>query len=147
VDDRERLIERIEQADDRFLRLTAGTRSSPLQSTDLTMQQLKTLLILSHEDGPSGQALAQALGVGLPAVSGIAKRLAARGLVRRVEDPHDRRIRRVHLTDEGAELIRRTRDAGRDSKRRLLKRLDRHALSQMAEAMDALNAAAANDIG
>jgi DNA-binding MarR family transcriptional regulator len=51
------------------------------------MQQLKTLLILSHEDGRSGQALAQALGVGLPAVSGIAKRLAARGLVRRVEDP------------------------------------------------------------
>jgi DNA-binding MarR family transcriptional regulator len=53
----------------------------------------------------------------------------------------------VHLTDEGAELIRRTRDAGRDSKRRLRKRLDRHALSQMAEAMDALNAAAASDPG
>lgn len=145
MDNRDRLIERIEQAEDRFLRLTARTGAGPLQSTDLTMRQLKVLLILSFEDGASGQELARALGVGLAAVTGITHRLSARGLIRRAVDPHDRRVRRIYLTPKGSAILAELRDAGRVDKRRLLKLLDTEALRQMAEAMDALNEAAESD--
>ena len=140
--ERDRLIDRIERAEDEFLRLTAGGAASPLQATDLTMRQLTVLLILSYQDGASGQDLAHALGVGLAAVTGITHRLAARHLIRRAVDPHDRRIRRIYLTDKGSATLAEIRDAGRANKRRLLRRLDAHALTQLAEAMDALNAAA-----
>jgi len=139
VDDKDRLIERIEQADDRFLRLTAQNGAGPLQDTDLTMRQLKVLLILSFQDGASGQDLARALDVGLAAVTGITHRLSARGLIRRAVDAHDRRIRRIYLTDKGSATLAVIRDAGRNTKRRLLRRLDTDALTQMAAAMDALN--------
>ena len=64
MDNRDRLIERIEQAEDRFLRITAGGAASPLQSTDLTMRQLKVLLILSFADGSAGELAAEADGDG-----------------------------------------------------------------------------------
>jgi DNA-binding MarR family transcriptional regulator len=65
------------------------------------MRQLRVLLILSFSDGMAGRELAGALGVGLAAVTGIANRLSARGLVRRAEDPVDRGVRRVYLTEAG----------------------------------------------
>ncbi len=37
-------------------------------------------------------------------VTGIADRLEARGLVERRPAPHDRRVKMLHLTEEGAEL-------------------------------------------
>jgi len=55
--DKDRLIDRIERAEDRFLQLTAANQNNPLQSVDLTMQQLKTLLLLSFHDGRSGHEL------------------------------------------------------------------------------------------
>lgn len=141
--EKDRLIERIEDAEDRFLRLTAMTENGPLQSVDLTMRQLRVLLILSFSDGLSGRQLAAALGVGLAAVTGIANRLAARELVRRAEDPADRRVRRIYLTEAGAALVKELRDAGRTGKRRLLRRLTAAQLRDYASTMDALNAAAA----
>jgi len=141
--EKDRLIERIEDAEDRFLRLTAMTENGPLQSVDLTMRQLRVLLILSFSDGLSGRQLAAALGVGLAAVTGIANRLAARELVRRAEDPADRRVRRIYLTVAGAALVKELRDAGRTGKRRLLRRLTAAQLRDYASTMDALNAAAA----
>jgi DNA-binding MarR family transcriptional regulator len=143
--DSDSLIDRIERADDEFIRLTAATVNSPLQSVDLTMQQLKTLMIVGLGGPASGQQLAAALGIGLAGVSGVVHRLSARGYVRRAVDPEDRRVRRVHLTPKGAKLIDDLRNAGRKNKRRLLRKLDPAALQKMAESMEALNEAARGD--
>jgi DNA-binding MarR family transcriptional regulator len=145
VGDKERLIALIEQADERFLRLTATEQGNPLMSIDLTMQQLRTLMILSFRGSASGQELADGLSVHLSTVTGLINRLLARGLVERGEDPNDRRVRRVRLSAEGTRLMQQMRDAGRLHKRRLLQQLDNAALAQMAAAMDALNTAAASD--
>jgi DNA-binding MarR family transcriptional regulator len=142
MDEREQLIERIERAEDRYLEIWSTNLTSPLQSVDLTMQQLKTLMLLSFRDGLSGHELSEALGVGLAAVTGMANRLTDRGLVRRAEDPTDRRVRRVYLTEQGTELLAKIRHAGRVDKRRQLRRLTMHNLLQMAEAMEALYEAA-----
>ena len=142
--DKERLIARIEQADERFLRLTATEQGNPLMSIDLTMQQLRTLMILSFRGSASGQELADGLGVHLSTVTGLINRLLARGLVERGEDPNDRRVRRVRLSAEGTQLMQQMRDAGRLHKRRLLQQLDNTALAQIADAMDALNTAASD---
>jgi DNA-binding MarR family transcriptional regulator len=101
VGDQERLIARIEQADETFLRLTATEQGNPLMSIDLTMQQLRTLMILSFRGSASGQELADGLGVHLSTVTGLINRLLARGLVERGEDPNDRRVRRVRPKAHG----------------------------------------------
>jgi len=69
---------------------------------DLTFTQLKALCVLESDDdgqGRSVKALAESLGVSLPAMSRAVDGLFERGFVGREEDAVDRRMKRVRLTD------------------------------------------------
>jgi DNA-binding MarR family transcriptional regulator len=114
----------------------------PLLDVNLTMSQLKLLLILTHLDGASSQELAGRAGVSLATLTGIVDRLVAQGLVRRSEDPKDRRVRRLQLTAAGAEQVDRLIAAGEERQQRLLARLDPEGLDLVARAMELLLAAA-----
>jgi DNA-binding MarR family transcriptional regulator len=69
---------------------------------DLSFTQIKALCALDADgEDRSVKALADSLGVSLPAMSRAVDGLYERGFVRREEDPIDRRMKRVGLTDSG----------------------------------------------
>ncbi len=69
---------------------------------DLSFTQIKALCALEADgEERSVKALAQSLGVSLPAMSRAVDGLFERGLVGRQEDSEDRRMKRVRLTDAG----------------------------------------------
>jgi DNA-binding MarR family transcriptional regulator len=69
---------------------------------DLSFTQLKALCALETDgEERSVKALAESMGVSLPAMSRAVDGLFERGFVRREEDPLDRRMKRVRLTDAG----------------------------------------------
>jgi DNA-binding MarR family transcriptional regulator len=69
---------------------------------DVSFTQLKALSVLESDgEERSVKALAEALGVSLPAMSRAVDGLFERGFVRREEDPSDRRMKRIGLTDAG----------------------------------------------
>ncbi len=149
---RDELVNEVIDAELRLRRRLVSTRMSPLLDLNLTMQQTKVLLALTFQDcaagtdcGLSGQDLARHLGVGLATVTGIVDRLVGHGLVARAEDPDDRRIRRVELTAEGGALVARLRDAGVEHMRRILARLDDETLGNLAQVLDKLGTAAAEE--
>ena len=72
---------------------------------DLTLQQLRALMEVAKDPGLAGHTLGGRLGVGAPTASGIIDRLVEKGLVQRTEDPDDRRVRRVTLTEAGQEQV------------------------------------------
>lgn len=72
---------------------------------NLTMPQLKVLLILSRQSQLTSGKLANLLGITPPTATGILDRLVAQGLVRRQEDPTDRRVVRLGLTEAGQGLV------------------------------------------
>jgi len=74
-------------------------------AVDLTMPQLKALLLAHTPAGLSHGEIARALGVGLSTVTGIVDRLVEQGLVERHADPADRRLSRVRSTPAGADLL------------------------------------------
>jgi DNA-binding MarR family transcriptional regulator len=142
-DERDRLIDRIGEMQRDLGRLLAQDRSSsPLFDSNLTMRQLKVVMILSCQDSASGQDLAHHLGVGLGTVTGIVDRLVGHGLVTRREDAHDRRIRRVELTPAGRTLTEQIADTGLADFRRLLQRLDTATLHDLSNVMDKIQDAA-----
>ncbi|MFC4536393.1 MarR family winged helix-turn-helix transcriptional regulator [Sphaerisporangium dianthi] len=147
MDDREELITRIGEAQHALGRAFSNDRSLPLLALNLTMQQLKVTLILAGRGSASGQELAATLGAGLGTVTGIVDRLVAQGLVTRREDPSDRRIRRVELTDAGRRMTEELIDAGLSGYRRLLDRLDTATLRSLDDVMTKLRAAAAEVYG
>lgn len=88
---------------------TAALPSSilPLLKLDLTAQQVKVLTILvTTEDGSTGQSLAKEFGVSMASMSGMLDRLVSRGAAERYPDPHDQRVRRIKATPLGREVVR-----------------------------------------
>ena len=140
--EKQRMINRIMQTQQRLYQVFAFDRSDPLLAANLTMSQLKLLLILSLRPGASGQDLTGALGVSLATITGIVDRLAAQGLVARREDARDRRIRRVELTATGQQVIEDIITAGAAHTRRLLQRLDPDDLAVVERSLVVLMAAA-----
>ena len=142
MSERDQVIARIMKSQERLAHHCAFDRSDPLLAANLTMPQLKILLILSLREGASGQELTGVMGVSLATITGIIDRLVAQDLVTRREDPRDRRVRRVELTPTGQELIDGIMTAGATHQRRLLERLDPAELATVEEATRLLLSAA-----
>ena len=73
---------------------------------DLTMQQVRVLDHIAKDPGIAGHELGERLGVSAPTASGLIDRLVEKGLIVRVDDPDDRRVRRLQPTDLGLDVIR-----------------------------------------
>ncbi|GAT71209.1 transcriptional regulator [Planomonospora sphaerica] len=143
-DERDRLIDRIGDIQRDLGRIFAQNRqSSPLFDSNLTMRQLKVVMLLAARGSASGQELAHHLGVGLGTVTGLVDRLVGHGLATRREDPHDRRVRRAELTPAGHSLMEHISNAGLDDFRRLLVHLDTQTLHDLCSVMDRIQAVAA----
>jgi DNA-binding MarR family transcriptional regulator len=72
---------------------------------ELSITQVKALHLLQQADGElSLKALAEQLGISLPAASRSVDGLHQRELVRRREDEVDRRIKRVRITPAGSAI-------------------------------------------
>lgn len=77
-----------------------------LQQLNLTMQQNRVLIHLAHagENTLSLKALEEHFGAAQSTVAGLVSRLEKKGLVKALNDPADRRVKLVRLTEEGVRL-------------------------------------------
>ncbi|WP_246267005.1 MarR family winged helix-turn-helix transcriptional regulator [Nonomuraea typhae] len=141
-DERADLIRRITETQRDLGRFFAMDRS-PLFDSNLTLRQLKVVMLVHFHGSVSGQDLAHSLGVGLGTVTGIVDRLVGHGLVSRHEDPNDRRVRRIELTDAGRELVEQINDTGQGHFRRIMECLDLATLKMMAEVTERVHEVAA----
>lgn len=85
----------------------AGGVIRALDRTGLSFVQMKTLVTIggAGSDDVSVNQVADLLGVSLPSASRAVEGLVKKGLATRVEDPVDRRVRRLSLTDDGQALV------------------------------------------
>jgi DNA-binding MarR family transcriptional regulator len=77
---------------------------------ELSFSQMKAIHHLHGTDEVSVKALGETLGLSLAAMSRAADELVQRGLVDRTEDPSDRRMKRLHLTKKGRDLVLKMRE-------------------------------------
>jgi DNA-binding MarR family transcriptional regulator len=92
-----------------LLRCMGGAGSEVFRVIDdsgLTFSQMKVLVELDSpdEDARTVTALSEELGISPASASRAADGLFRKKLVTRVEDPDDRRVRRLALTSRGREL-------------------------------------------
>lgn len=71
----------------------------------LSMSMLGTLFHLNRWGEAGVSDLGQHLGVSSAAASQMLDRLAAEGLIERSEDPEDRRMKRITLTETGCQIF------------------------------------------
>jgi DNA-binding MarR family transcriptional regulator len=75
------------------------------RESGLSMSQLGTLFHLHHIGSSGVTDLGEHLGVTSAAASQMLERLAQQGLILRTEDPSDRRVKQILLTDKGLQVL------------------------------------------
>lgn len=99
------LIDEIMSLGGRVVRATGQSRPDAWMDLDLSVAQLRTLFLISRDAKASTKRLSEKLGVTPSNVSGLVDRLFKHGLVSRQEDPDDRRMLRLRVTDKGASVL------------------------------------------
>ena len=90
----------------RLTRLQFQYMRAQLEKLDLYPGQPQLLLALREHDNASQKELAQAMDVSPATLTVMLRRMDAKHLVRRVNDPQDLRVIRLSLTEEGCEKVR-----------------------------------------
>jgi DNA-binding MarR family transcriptional regulator len=120
---------------------TAGEFFRTLEESGLTLTQCKVLSALTpgaHGEPQAAKDIAARTGASLPTVSRAVDVLVRRGLVRRVEDSDDRRIRNLTLTGDGERLARQLLAARMDGLAAFIADLSRTQRRKLSDAVDSL---------
>lgn len=140
MDEAERrpLIDEIVAAHDAIFRALRADWTRELFAADLTLPQMRVLLLLDRYGERGMSQLAEALARSLPTAGGLVERLVEAGLVERGEHSEDRRVVIARLTRAGQELVDSLSAANLDHTRQLVERLDRDELRLVGAALTIL---------
>jgi DNA-binding MarR family transcriptional regulator len=84
-----------------------------VRDAGITTAQYTALTVLAHREGVSAAQLARDSFVAPQSMGELLKLLEGRRLVRRAQNPQNRRENLVHLTDEGQQLLDRYAESER----------------------------------
>ncbi len=73
---------------------------------NLSMSMIGTLFHLGHRDHAGVTDLGEHLGVSSAAASQMLEHLVEEGLIKRTEDPDDRRMKKISLTEKGYQVMK-----------------------------------------
>jgi DNA-binding MarR family transcriptional regulator len=121
-----------------LMRYVSGWHAPDFLGLDVTMSQAKCLYLVSLRPGIGMSAMAEQLGVGPSAISGLADRLVEHGYLERHEDPSDRRHLQLYLTAAGEVVVDRIRELNTEHFRRLLLGMDGSELQALRRGIAAL---------
>jgi DNA-binding MarR family transcriptional regulator len=129
----DRLVQHIlQRAEDIYNMLSPGIPTEWF-SSDLTVAQLRVLLVL-HSAGPSRMsAIASVIDIALPTATGIVDKLVNKGLVIRETDTQDRRQVICRLSPAGQDSINRLWTSSQFEMGKLLEGLTEEELEKAAE--------------
>lgn len=105
---------------------------------ELNPVEFSLMLLVSSNHDVTLTQLSQALGVAPPNMTGIVKRLEARGLVQRAPAPQDKRMQFITLTRAGSALIAQAHAVGKTMDKSWLGRLTKAEQAMLVELLDKL---------
>lgn len=113
-----------------------------VKESGLSHSQVAALMRLHHGGACPVNEIGQDLRVTPGAASQIVDRLAQQGLLRREEDDHDRRVRRITLTPDGQEIVRQAIESRVAWMRQLVADLEPDEQQAIIDSLDHLTSAA-----
>ena len=131
--DREELVQQIlKLSEDIYNSIPLGIPSEWLES-DLSVAQLRILLVLQSQGPSRMSSIASVIGVALPTATGVVDNLVKKGLAIRENDPQDRRLVICKLSIQGHDLINKLWMSGRFQMENLLEGLNEEQLEKAQE--------------
>jgi len=145
--DRSQLISDILKMEEKVNNLILVHKADNWLDLNLTIDQLKSLVLIQHRNRISFRELADALGITRSNITGIADRLVQNGLVTRNPNLNgDRRIQYLLLTEKGTGVLKKIRQQMVDSTIAILEGLGSDDLEALKKGLSALITSAENYI-
>lgn len=117
------------------------------RKSGLSMSMIGTLFHLHRRECAGVTDLGDHLGVTSAAASQMLEKLVQQDLIRRSEDPEDRRVKRIELTERGNQVLKEGLEARQDWLTSLAERLSESEKAQVAAALTLLIEKANQDMG
>lgn len=137
--DKDKLVGDILSLADRLFRQLLPTVPQDILSLDITMPQLKILLVLYVGGSRRMSDIASQLEVTLPTATNLVDRLVDKQYLYREDDPDDRRVVLCHLSENGEEALTQIWHSTRKRCHELLEAMDASKLEMFAEALQAMH--------
>lgn len=135
---KEELVENILQLTDKVFRQLLPILPMEWLHLNLTISQLKVVLLLFITGHSRMSDIASELGVSLATATGVVDRLVERNLLIRNGDPDDRRVVLCQLSNDGEKIIRDLWQLSQKRAGALMIALDTQQLLLISEALQAL---------
>ncbi len=113
----------------------------PWLKLDLTKEQLRVVFLLSFRGKASPGEVAGAFSVPRANVTSVIDKLVGKGLIRRQENPDDRRSQILTLSEEGRKKVEELLEMQVTVFRRILGRMDEESLDSLRSGLEGLIAA------
>jgi DNA-binding MarR family transcriptional regulator len=129
---------------DELAPIVAGERAAfayRCHTRSISMTHLLLMTLLDTHGPVPMSRVAELLGCGLPAATGIVSRMEERGLVERQHDSEDRRVVTLRLSEEGATEINELQLSRRERMATALSHLSDREREQLLASVRALRAA------
>jgi len=138
---KEKSVEQTLQLADRVARELLPIAPKEMLLPDVTMPQLKIMLVL-FLGGPERMGfLAGELGVSLATATGIVDRMVERDIITREDDPEDRRVVLCRLSETGQNMLSGLWQSARNRTKELLMVVPDAELNLVNEALEILSRA------
>jgi DNA-binding MarR family transcriptional regulator len=133
-----KLVESILILSDGIFRKLLPTVPKEILSLDVTMPQMKIMLMLFMHGPMRMSAIASEMDVALPTATSFIDRLAEKNYVVRENQPNDRRVVLCNLTEAGQKAIGGIWESGRKNIGNILEEMDDRKLQMLAEVLQSM---------
>jgi DNA-binding MarR family transcriptional regulator len=138
VNDKKNLVTQILQASENIFQVMGITIPPEWLMSDMTVAQLRVLLLLQTEGPSRMSSIAGTLGIAVSTATGIIDNMVKKELVTRSADVEDRRVVICGLSPKGQEIINRIWIYGQLQMKKLLNGLTPAQLEKAREVADFL---------
>jgi DNA-binding MarR family transcriptional regulator len=135
-------IERAIAGYTQLVELLSASRTPEFPDPQVTMAQMRVLMVLAAVGEARMSDLAQQVGISPSTLSSLVDRLVEGGLANRLDDPRDRRSVLVALAPAGSRMLDQFSELGSEALRALLEQLDAKGIVTVNKAIELLVAAA-----
>ena len=136
--DGEVLVSQILALSDKIFRVMKLSIPPEWLTSDMSIAQLRVLLLIHTEGASRVSSIASALGTTLSTASGTVDILAKKGLITRRDDPLDRRLVICELSQLGLEIMNRIWTLSQQQMEKLLRGLSLEELKKAHEVAEIL---------
>jgi DNA-binding MarR family transcriptional regulator len=135
---RQEIVEDILKLADKLFRQLLPAVPKEILELDITMPQLKIMVILFVRGAIRMSDLAAGLGITLATATGLIDRLVERGLVTRDSLPDDRRVVLCRLSESGQQTISKIWNSAKNRSRELLETMDTEKLLMFTDILSTM---------